>query len=127
MPFSVDQPFTTGMRRSTIAWQRRRSASSGWWRARSSSADVWYASARMASVSDFMVRSIRFTSGCWTMGEVFAPLTPTGLPCSRSRAHASARWYARSPIATPSSPTERRAAFIMMNMYSRPRFASPTM
>jgi len=46
----------------------------------------------MASVTDFIVSSIRFTSGWWTMGEVFAPFTPTGLPCRRSRAHASARW-----------------------------------
>ncbi len=26
----------------------------------------------------------------------------------------------------PCMPTEKRAAFIMMNMYSRPRFSSPT-
>src|SRR5579862_2938805 len=69
----------------------------------------------MASVVAFIVSSIRFTSGCWMIGAVFAPCTPTGLPCSLSRDHASARWYARSATATPSRPTERRAAFIMMN------------
>ena len=50
MPFSVDQPFTTGISRSTSAWQRLRSVSSGCLRARSSSAEVQYASARVASV-----------------------------------------------------------------------------
>ena len=37
-----------------------------------------------------------------------------------------ARCVARSASPTPSSPTEKRAAFIMMNMVSRPRFSSPT-
>jgi uncharacterized membrane protein (UPF0182 family) len=41
-------------------------------------------------------------------------------------AYANARWYARSASATPSTPTSRRAKFIMVNMYDRPRFSSPT-
>ena len=45
----------------------------------------------MASVVDFIVSSIRFTSGCWMMGAVFAPCTPTGLPCMRSRDQLNAR------------------------------------
>ena len=43
----------------------------------------------------------------------------------RSFANARALWNARSDSPMPSSPTAKRAAFIMMNMYSRPRFSSP--
>ena len=46
--------------------------------------------------------------------------------CTRSAAKATACWVARSDIATPCSPTAKRAAFIITNMYSRPRFSSPT-
>ena len=54
------------------------------------------------------------------------PLDPsTARLCTRSRANCAAFWYARSAIAMPCMPTAKRAAFIMMNMYSRPRFSSP--
>jgi hypothetical protein len=77
-------------------------------------------------VVDFIVRSIRFTSGCWTMGEVFAPLHADGLALQALARPGERALVGRSAIATPSSPTDRRAAFIMMNMYSRPRCGSPT-
>src|SRR6266480_4272328 len=68
---------------------------------------------------------MRRTSGCRMIGTVLPPATRSR-PCRRSLEKASARWNARSAIATPSRPTAKRAAFIMMNMYSRPRFSSPT-
>lgn len=50
----------------------------------------------------------------------------TGRLCTRSFANSAAFWYARSATPIPCIPTPKRAAFIMMNMYSRPRFSSPT-
>src|ERR1043166_8676312 len=58
--------------------------------------------------------SIRRTSGGRMIGPVLPPAARSR-PCSRSFENASARWNARSAIATPSRPTPKRAAFIMMN------------
>ncbi len=85
-----------------------------------------HATARIASVCDFMRSSMRRTSGCRTMATGSRLFAPSSVPWTRSLAYSEAAWYARSEIPTPSSPTLKRAAFIMMNMYSRPRFSSPT-
>jgi len=53
----------------------------------------------MASICDFMVSSIRFTSGWWMIGDCgLAPATG-GLPCTRVRAHSAACWKERSATA----------------------------
>ena len=51
---------------------------------------------------------------------------PTSVPWTRSLRIAERVLVGALGDATPCSPTEKRAAFIMMNMYSRPRFSSPT-
>ena len=57
---------------------------------------------------------------------IAAYLAPDGMRRRLGDYAGAARWYARSPIPTPSRPTEKRARFIMMNMYSSPRFSPPT-
>ena len=79
----------------------------------------------MASVRAFIDSSIRFTSGC-SMMATGAGMPPAIFPCLRLRAQSSACCSARSDCATPCTPTDRRAAFIMMNMNARPECGGPT-
>jgi hypothetical protein len=79
-------------------------------------------SARVASIHAFWVSSIRCTSGQRTIGTG----SPAIEPWMRSFAYASACWYARSAIPTPSTPTASRALFIITNITASPRFSSPS-
>src|SRR5919108_3486929 len=136
MPQSVQQPLTMGMSRSPRACEAARTASSGCESPRSSWYAAYNASAREASTVDFISSSMRLTSG-WPMMGAGEELVPSdadpatlatgtgGLPCTRVRAQPAACWNARSACAYPSSPTDNRAAFIITNMYSSPRFGSP--
>ena len=90
--FSVLQPLTMGIMRSTKAWLAARRSASGWHRAVSVAAATTQATARMASVCDFISRSIRRTSGCRTMATPSRLFEPSSEPWTRSRAYQSACW-----------------------------------
>ena len=90
--FSVLHPLTMGIMRSTKAWLAARRSASGWQRAVSTAAAVTLATARMASVWDFMRRSMRRTSGWRMMATPSRLFEPSSLPCTRSRAYQSACW-----------------------------------
>ena len=85
-----------------------------------------YASARIASMFALHHSSMRRTSGCLMIATGLGSRDATSRNWMRSLAYSTACWYARSAIARPCTPTLKRAAFIITNMYSRPRFASPT-
>ena len=79
----------------------------------------------MASIQARCVISIRRTSGCSMIGLCSPAGAPTARPWRRSIACASACWYARSATASPCSPTDSRAVFIIVNMFRMPSRSSP--
>jgi hypothetical protein len=78
------------------------------------------------STRDFMVISMRRTSG-WRMIGTLGPRRRRGVLALHALLGIGQRLLVGAlGHATPCRPTPRRASFIMMNMYSRPRFSSPT-
>ncbi|MNJ33956.1 hypothetical protein D3C77_286490 [compost metagenome] len=84
--FSVLQPLTTGIIRSTRACDSWRLAGSGWRSAQSIAAATAQARARMASVRDFIDSSMRRTSGWRMIATLLRCAAPISLPWIRSRA-----------------------------------------
>ncbi len=78
----------------------------------------------MPSLRAFIDNNMRRTSGCSMIGTGAG--LPSVFPCRRLRAQSSASCSARSDCASPCTPTDSRAAFIMMNMNDSPACGGPS-